>query len=441
MKPDEQKTIALTTLGCKVNQCDSAALQDMLENAGFHFVSFGQRADIYIINTCVVTARTEAQSRQLIRRALRANAGARVLVTGCYVQKDPEVVFALDQRVHIIGNAEKKDISAYVDRLLTSAESSVKDVSSIAAETQFSTPAFSHFPERTRAFLKIQDGCNSRCSYCIVPSVRGPSRSLPMPEVHARLKRLAVNGYREVVLTGIHLGSWGRDLSPKRSLVELLQLFARDADCAGMRIRISSVEPQEVTGELSAAILELTCICPHLHIPLQSGDPEILRAMRRPYDPVFFSSLIQELAQTIPGLSIGVDVIAGFPGETESRFENTRALLAGLPISYLHVFPYSRREGTPAAQFSDQVPEQNKKERVRALRSLSDEKKQAFFKNYAGKKLSVLFEGKRDKKTGLLRGIAENYIPVLCAGPDELIGTIADVVVETIDQTTVYGKL
>ncbi len=414
-------TVAIATLGCKVNQCDSAALQEALEQDGCAIVPFSGSADMYIVNTCTVTGSTESQSRQLVRRALRLNEEAQVLVTGCYVQKSTDELCAISNRVHVIGNHEKKDIVAFVEKIVRG-QAAVREVSDIGQEKTFTTPAFSKFMNRSRAFLKIQDGCNARCSYCIVPSVRGRSRSLPPEEVRARLVQLVSSGYQEIVLTGIHLGAFGLDLQPPTSLTKLVKSFGEDDRLADTRIRLSSIEPTEFTEQLRAVFSDVSQVCHHVHVPLQSGDDAVLKQMRRPYTTSLFRDVIERLVDAVPDMNIGIDVIVGFPGETEEQFENTVAFLRDLPAGYLHVFPYSRRQGTPAADFSGQVPERVKKERVHVLRQLSEEMKSRFQEKHIGRTLQVLVESSRDKTTGMLKGFSRNYIPVVFEGSASLFG-------------------
>lgn len=434
----DRKKISISTLGCKVNQCDSAAACESLQNYGCKIVSFDTTADVYIVNTCAVTEKTESQSRQLIRRALKRNPFSQIIVTGCYVQKSPEDLRAISDRVHVVGNREKKDMPLYVAKLLSGC-TNITAVSDICLEKKFTTPAGPHFFERTRAFLKIQDGCNARCSYCIVPSVRGPSRSLPKKDVKLRLQRLIQAGYREVVLCGIHLGAYGLDLVPSTTFCDLLETLESAGSFPGLRIRLSSVEPTEFSDGLIGFLSQSRIICPHLHIPLQSGDTTILKRMGRPYTPLFFSRLIDRLTSAIPDVNIGVDVIAGFPAESEGQFQSTVKLIQSLPVGYLHVFPYSRRQGTAAAGFSRQVPEPVKKKRVNILRQVSTEKKNSFYSYYIRKNIRVLVEGKREKGTGFLKGFSRNYIPVLLDGTDDLIGQEVEVKITRVNKDKVYG--
>ena len=362
------KTIAITTLGCKVNQCDSAAIANQLQEKGYCLVPFTEEADCYVINTCVVTASTEAQSRQLIRRALRLSDKAPVIVTGCYAQQNAGVLREISVRVQVAGNVEKNDLPCLIDSMLKGNEVAFS-VGDIARQSMFTTPGAEIFTGRSRAFLKIQDGCNSHCAYCIVPSVRGPSRSLPPAEVIERMRELAANGYLEIVLSGIHLGAWGMDLRPARCLSDMLRISEEDVSLRNVRVRLSSLEPTEWTDEIIDCVLRSKKLCPHAHIPLQSGDADILLAMGRTYSPEFFKNLVARLAREIPGINIGIDVIAGLPGETDACFDNTFKLLESLPFGYLHVFPYSRRPGTRAALMSAQVPAAVIRERMRILQT------------------------------------------------------------------------
>jgi len=430
--------ISVTTLGCKVNQCDSAAMEESLKNCGYEIVLPSKKADVYIVNTCVVTKKTESQSRQQLRKYLRSSPDCQVIAVGCYAQKSVEELRAVSKRVSVFGNSEKKDIGKYVNELLSNGQAK-QQVSDIFLEKTFSTPASPKFLDRTRAFLKVQDGCNSRCSYCIVPSVRGKSRSLPVTEFISRLHLFADQGYLEVVLTGIHLGAYGHDLDPAVNILEVLAQIEKDDRFSDMRIRLSSFEPGEFSDELVDFFSDSKIICPHVHIPLQSGDPDILKKMRRPYAPSLFSDLTEKLFSAVPGLNLGIDVIVGFPGETDEQFNNTFEFLKKIPAAYLHVFPYSQREGTPAAEFDGQLPDAVKKSRVNILRALSDEKKEKFYEAFIDQTLPVLVEAKRDKKTGALRGFTRNYIPIMFHGDDDLIGKEVLVKLHYVRQDLVVG--
>ena len=403
-------TISITTLGCKVNQFESEALIDALEQRGYGLVPFGERADITIINTCTVTHRADFQSRQMVRRAFRSNPSSLIIVTGCYSQVEPDAFLKMEGVGYLLGNGEKNQIPALLP-LMQKGEFPKVQVGDIQKEKLFSEIPLHCFHRHTRAFLKIQDGCNARCSYCIVPFARGPSRSLQPERVLENLKVLKEKGFKEVVLTGIHLGAYGLDLTPPFPLEMLMRRLEKEE--TPDRIRLSSIEPGDFSPELISILSQSRKVCPHLHISIQSGDDEILKKMNRDYDHSFLSNLIQELHLRIPNLSIGADIIVGFPGETEKKFRHTYGLVESLPFSYLHVFPFSRRKGTPAYQFLQGVDDKEIKKRAEIMRALGKQKRQTYYRQSLNQELSVLVEDRREKGTGRWKGLSRNYIPVL----------------------------
>ena len=432
------QTIAITTLGCKANQFDSALMGTCLEGNGFEIVPFHQWADIYVINTCTVTHKADYQSRQLIRRAHRLNPSSLIVVTGCYAQVYPEEVRAVDGVGVILGNAEKTSIANALRNPPTGSRPIVR-VGDIEKEREIGEGDVYRFPGHTRALLKIQDGCNASCAYCIIPRARGRGRSLDPRRAITHLQRLGEGGFKEVMITGIHLGIYGLDLSPPTSLAELCKKM--EGVPSPQRIRLSSIEPCDFSPELIQSIASSPKVCHHLHIPMQSGDDDILRRMNRTYDGAFFPDLIHTLIQRIPDLNIGVDVIAGFPGEGERQFRKTYDLLEKSDIGYLHVFPYSGRRGTEAYEFPNQVNPQTKKRRCEELRALGRRKRTAFQERFIGGELEVLVEGKRDKLTGLLKGYSRNYIPVLIEGKDHLVNREVRVVATGLDNGQVLGQV
>jgi threonylcarbamoyladenosine tRNA methylthiotransferase MtaB len=435
---ESPRRVALATLGCKVNQCESAAVADRLRQLGHTVVGFDAEADVFIINTCTVTARTDFQSRQLVRRAARRNPDAPVIVTGCYAQVAPDKLKELPGVRLVAGNVEKDLIPGLVGTLNGGPADVL--VGDIGQARKFSGLTPDRFPGRTRAFLKIQDGCNARCSYCIVPAARGPSRSMPEDRVLERAAALAAAGYREIVLTGIHLGAWGQDLTPSPDISSLVRRIGERGRVG--RLRLSSIEPLEVTDGLLACLRDSTVLCRHLHIPLQSGDDRILAAMGRHYDREFFRGRIERLVSEIPDLAIGVDVMAGFPGEGDHEFQNTMALLRELPVAYLHVFPYSERPGTTASGMPGKVEEHVRAERAAQLRGLGLAKRQVFVKRLEGSKQVVLVEESRDRKTGRLKGFTGNYIPVcLQGGNRNMMNRFVDVVIESGEAGTATGRV
>ena len=403
-------TISVATLGCKVNQFESEALIDALERKGYALIPFEEGADITIINTCTVTHRADFQSRQIVRRAFRSNPNSLIIVTGCYPQVEPDAFIKMKEVRYLLGNGEKNQIPDLLP-LMQKGEFPRVQVGDIQKETLFSETPFHSFHRHTRAFLKIQDGCNAYCSYCIVPHARGRSRSLHPERVVENLKIFKKKGFKEVVLTGIHLGAYGLDLNPPFPLEKLIKQL--EGEETPHRIRLSSIEPGDFSPELIFTLSQSNKICPHLHIPIQSGDDEILKKMNRGYNHSFLSDLIQELHLRIPRLSIGADVIVGFPGETEEKFQHTYGLVESLPFSYLHVFPFSRRKGTPASQFPKGVDEEAIKKRAESMRELGKQKRQAFYRQFLNQELSVLVEDRKEKETGRWKGLSRNYIPVL----------------------------
>lgn len=417
--------VCITTLGCKSNQYDSSALEDLLRCSGIETVPFPSFADAYIINTCTVTGRTDYQSRQLIRRVRKTNPDAVVIVTGCYAQVSPEEVSGIEGVDYILGNPDKEKVLECLAKGRRPAPLAI--VGDYKEGTPFTLRAKSS-SGRTRANLKIQEGCNKSCSYCIIPKARGASKSLPLAEAEREMDALVEAGFNEMILTGIHLGAYGADLVPELSLVDVLRLIERkDYPC---RFRISSLDPDEVTDELIDVLAGSKRVCNHLHLPLQSGDDKVIRLMHRPYTGKVFAEKVTKLHERVPEISIGVDVIAGFPGEGEAEFENTFSLLAGLPVSYLHIFPFSKRKGTPAAVASGQVHPAVIKQRCQKLFALDVQKRESFHASFINKTAEVLIETSRDKKTGLLKGRARNYIHVTLepdGGTDALKNTFAKV--------------
>ncbi|MHC1697026.1 MAG: tRNA (N(6)-L-threonylcarbamoyladenosine(37)-C(2))-methylthiotransferase MtaB [Geobacteraceae bacterium] len=426
------KKISFVTLGCKTNQFESAAMTEAVRKEGYQVVPAGEAADISVINTCTVTARTDAESRRLIRRAVRENPAARVVVTGCYAQIASEEISTLPGVALIIGNSEKRDLLDLLRNLGEEQQIKVADISKVQETGPLILETFA---EHTRAFLQIQNGCDSRCSYCIVPHVRGPSRSVSLDDALEGIRTFARQGFQEVVLTGIHLGAFGLDLSPPASLLELLSLAEREKIVP--RLRLGSIEPTEIPTELINLIATGQTLCPHLHIPLQSGDDGVLAAMNRPYTSGFFRELVDKLTTAAPALCLGTDIIAGFPGETEEAFERGYRFLESLPLAYFHVFPFSPRQGTPAATMPDPVPPAVIKKRAEALRVLSLRKKRAYFERFLGRELLVLIQQKR--KGGSPRGLSRNYLTVAIPGHTAPVNTEVKVRITGIDKDQLIG--
>ncbi len=428
------KKISFVTLGCKTNQFESAAMTEAARKEGYQIVSAGDAADICVINTCTVTAKTDTESRRLIRRALRTNPAARIVVTGCYAQIAAEEISPMPGVALIIGNTEKRELLQLLRNLGEEQQIKVADISQVRKTGPLILETFA---EHTRAFLQVQNGCDSRCSYCIVPHVRGPSRSVCLDDALEGIRTFARQGFQEVVLTGIHLGAFGLDLSPATSLQELLSIAEHEKIVP--RLRLGSIEPTEISAELIELIATGQTLCPHLHIPLQSGDDGVLAAMNRPYNSDFFRELIGKLIAAAPSLCIGTDIIAGFPGETAEAFERGYRFLEKLPLAYFHVFPFSPRQGTPAATMPDPVPPAVVKKRAEALRILSLRKKRAYFESFLGREVQVLIQEKRNG--GNLKGLSRNYLSVAISGHTAPVNTEVTVRITGIEADQVSGVI
>ncbi|HIC92126.1 MAG TPA: tRNA (N(6)-L-threonylcarbamoyladenosine(37)-C(2))-methylthiotransferase MtaB [Syntrophaceae bacterium] len=428
------KTVLIHTLGCKVNQCESAYMGEVLSRYGFSPALEG-KADICIVNTCTVTQRADYQSRQLIRRVIKENPEASIIVTGCCAQIAAGEIASIPGVDYIIGNKEKAGILHIIKNASKQISPKIY-VSPFTVHDKIQDMCVEGFMDKTRAFLKIQDGCDAYCTYCIVPYARGRSRSLLPHRVFKHIKLLTQNGYKEIVLTGIHLGHYGLDLSPQTNILDLLRTLEEITHC---RIRLSSLEPTELSLSFIRHMAASKIMCPHLHIPLQSGDDNILKRMNRTYSISYFKDLIHEIIENIPDICIGVDVMAGFPGEEEREFINTYTLIESLPIGYLHVFPYSRRKGTQAFRFPHHVASATVTARAKKLRELGNRKRRAFYQKNLRKMAQVLVECKRDTHTGLLKGFTKNYIPVLIEGDDDLKNQIVEVELKDIIEDSTYN--
>jgi threonylcarbamoyladenosine tRNA methylthiotransferase MtaB len=433
---------AMTTLGCKVNQFESEAIAQYLKASGWTMVRNEGESNVHIINTCTVTQKASTQSRQAIRKAIRSHPLARIIVTGCDAQTETEDIQKINGVHAIIGHGDKHKIP---EMILSSPPPKrspypVTICRDIHHEYEFRQIPVPVNGSRTRPFLKIQDGCDAFCTYCIVPYARGPGRSMPPKSVLENIRQIESAGFHEVVLSGIHLGTYGLDLTPKTNLMDLLKSLENLKLIH--RIRLSSIEPRELTDDIIKLVSESVILCRHFHIPLQSGDDLILNKMHRPYTGAFFSDRVSKIHASIPEAAIGVDLLVGFPGETEAAFENTYALIQALPVTYLHVFPFSARRGTPASRFSDPVPVQVIKERCRKLRELGLLKKSKFYNKFIHKKVEVLIEDKQYGSKHLLKGMTSNYIPVFLKGEDDIKNTIVGVRIDRVnDDNSLFGTI
>jgi threonylcarbamoyladenosine tRNA methylthiotransferase MtaB len=429
----------ITTLGCKVNQAESEAIAQNLMSSKWLSAGDLEKADICIVNTCAVTQKAAMQSRQAVRRAIRANPNANIIVTGCYAQTAPQEIKTIEGVNYIVGHGEKHNIGRMIRTAgIRARDDAIAIGDDIHKKRPFASMTIANAVRRTRPFLKIQDGCDAFCTFCIVPHARGRSRSMPLEEVLINIGKLAKAGYREVVLTGIHLGVYGHDLSPKTNLATAMGRISelRPID----RVRLSSIEPFEITEKIIDQVLKSDIFCRHFHIPLQSGDLGILENMSRPYSPRFFGDLINKIYQIMPDAAIGVDALIGFPGESDLAFENTYNLIEKLPISYLHVFPFSARPGTKAAELPDKVDVGIMKERCERLRILGNDKRKKFFKGFIGQVLPILVETKREASTNFLKGMSSNYVPVLIDAGDNLKNKIVDVRIQKLEGMKLFGN-
>ncbi len=429
------KTYYIKTLGCKVNRYESDGIATDLEKNGFKKAKAIKDANVCIINTCTVTSKAGMQSRQAIRKIANDNPNAKIIVTGCHAQIEPEKIKLINNVDFIVDHKNKFKISNSLISNTFINQSNEESQFNKCTDSIFRS--FKHLVtgEMTRAYLKIQDGCNAYCTYCIIPYARGKSRSMPEDEVIANLKSLYSKGFNEAVLTGIHIGAWGLDFQTKSNFSKLLSRIIKTKDLP--RIRISSIEPRELTDNIIDFTKNTAKLCDHFHIPLQSGDDEILKKMKRPYDTKYFKQLIININKKIPDASIGIDVIAGFPGETDQNFENTYSFIENLQIAYLHVFPYSPRKGTKAYDFQNKVNTKKIKDRCAMLRKLSQIKKKNFEKSMLDKTLKAVIQTKNDKRTNMLKGITSNYLSILIKNDQDIKGKIVDIIPKKWDENNV----
>lgn len=422
----ESKTVALHTLGCKLNYSETSAITRLLEQDGYIRKDFNEVADVYVINTCSVTENADKECRQLVRRIQRKSPDSMVVVTGCYAQLKPEEIASIKGVDLVLGAAEKFNITQHIKDLTRG--DPAKICSCDIDDVSVFHPSYS-LGERTRAFLKVQDGCNYNCSFCTIPLARGKSRSDNAGQVIAQAAKLAADGVKEIVLTGINLGDYGHTfISPgeareqKQDFFGLIQLL--DKTDGPERYRISSIEPNLLSNEIIAFVAGSNRFMPHFHVPLQSGSNKILGLMRRRYRKELYADKINMIRTQMPHCAIGVDVIVGFPGESEDDFKETYDFLHSLDISYLHVFTYSERDNTQALQIRPVVPVAVRNERNKILRTLSYKKLQQFRQRHSGETRKVLFE--HSNKNNLIEGYSDNYIKVTAAFKETLVNRIVD---------------
>lgn len=423
------KTVAFHTLGCKLNFSETSSIRRSFEDQGYSAVDFEHGADIYVLNTCSVTDFADKKCRYEVRRALKYSPNAKIIVVGCYAQLKPQEIAEIPGVDLVLGAAEKFNILKYIDGISgTSGKGMV--VAGEVKEANSFVDSYS-FGDRTRSFLKVQDGCDYKCTFCTIPQARGSSRSDTVENVIANANKIAELGVKEIVLTGVNLGDFGNgtevieDNKPKKEALFADLIEELDKVTGIDRFRISSIEPNLLTEEIISFVAQSGKFVPHFHIPLQSGSNKILKAMRRRYQRELYSQRIQWIKNQMPHCCIGVDVIVGFPGESNEDFMDTYHFINGMDISYLHVFTYSERANTPAAVMSDIVPVEVRRERNEMLRILSQKKKMAFTEPHLGSFRKVLFEN--TKKDDVMSGFTDNYIKVSLPKDENMINTVADV--------------
>lgn len=419
-------SVAFHTLGCKVNHYETEAIWQLFKENGYERVDFEKSADVYVINTCTVTNTGDKKSRQVIRRAVRKNPDAVICVTGCYAQTSPAEIMAIPGVDIVVGTQDRVKMLEYIEQYKQERQpiNAVGNIMKTRVYEELDVPAFT---DRTRASLKIQEGCNNFCTFCIIPWARGLMRSRDPKEVIRQAQQLVNAGYKEIVLTGIHTGGYGEDMKDY-NLAQLLRDL--EAQVIGLkRLRISSIEASQITDEIIEVLDQSKVVVRHLHIPIQSGSNTVLKRMRRKYTMEFFADRLNRLKEALPGLAITSDVIVGFPGETEEEFMETYNFIKENRFSELHVFPYSKRTGTPAARMDDQIDEEVKNERVHRLIELSDQLAKEYASQFEGEVLEVIPEElyKENPNSGLYVGYTDNYLKVKFEASEDMIGKLVKV--------------
>ncbi|WP_315168184.1 tRNA (N(6)-L-threonylcarbamoyladenosine(37)-C(2))-methylthiotransferase MtaB [Metaclostridioides mangenotii] len=430
------KKVAFYTLGCKVNQYETEAMLEMFEKDGYEHVNSEDYADVYVINTCTVTHMSDRKSRQYIRRVKKVNPDALIAVVGCYSQVSPEEILDIDEVNLVMGTNDRRNIVEEIKNLdLSKKISTVDDIMKIK---EFEEIEISQTNDKTRAFMKIQDGCDRYCSYCIIPYARGRVRSRDIRSVVDEAENLVKNGYKEVVLTGIHVASYGKDL--KEDQLTLLDVIKKLSQIDGLeRIRLSSVEPILFTDEFVNEISTNKKLCPHYHLSLQSGCDETLNRMNRRYTTKEYKEIVDRLRDAIPNVAITTDIIVGFPGETDEEFTSTYNFLKEIELTQMHVFKYSIRKGTPAATMGDQVDPQIKHDRSEKLIKMSSKNFAKFASRFIGKELEVLFE--KNVKDDVYEGLTTNYIRVYAKSDTDIQGLIKKVKIIDVKDNFIEGSL
>lgn len=426
-------TAAFYTLGCKVNQYETEAMIELFKNEGYEICDFSEKADVYVINTCSVTHMGDRKSRQMIRRAKKQNPKAVIAVSGCYSQTAPEEILSIDGVNLVIGNKGRNKITSLIENL--TCESKVNAVSDIMSTHDFEELHIENYTDRTRAYIKIQDGCSQFCSYCIIPYARGPVRSRPESEIISEIEKLTKKGFTEIILVGIHVASYGKDLK-NTSLEDLL--IKVDKIEGVKRIRMSSIEPMTLNKEFVEKVKASTKLCPHFHISLQSGCDETLKRMNRHYTTDKYLEIVNGLRDAFSECAITTDIMVGFPGETDEEFDKTAEFVKKADFAEAHVFMYSQRKGTPAAKRPDQIAPQIKEERSKKIIELTNQSRDKFLSQFVGQVKEVLFE---QIVGGYFEGKTANYITVRIKTNENLQGIYKNVLFEELKDGVIYGTI
>lgn len=427
------KKVAIYTLGCKVNQYESESMIEMFKAEGFEIVDYEDVADYYVINTCTVTSISDRKSRQFMRRAKKRNPESVIVVVGCYSQVNPEQVEAIEEVNIVLGTNEKKHILSYLDGATST--SKIVHVEEIMKVKTYDEMSIEDTVDKTRVFMKIQDGCNQFCSYCIIPYARGPIRSRNPENILSEAKILAEKGFKEIVLTGIHLSSYGKDLKTT-SLIEVIEMLDKIEGIK--RIRLGSLEPKIITEEFVDRLSKLNNFCNHFHLSLQSGSDTVLQRMNRRYDTAMYFEKVQLLNKELKDVSITTDIIVGFPGETDQEFVETCEFVKKVGFSKVHIFKYSPREGTKAAEMKDQIHGEIKTNRSHELQVVCTEVEEDYNHQFIGKEISVLFE---EVIEGRFEGLTEGYLRVSVASLENLVNEIRNIKITEYKNGVLYGHL
>lgn len=432
------KKVAFYTLGCKVNTYDTEALAEIFEKKGYTIVNFEEKADVYVVNTCTVTNLGDRKSRKMIRKAKKMNEDAIIVVAGCYAQTAPEELIRISEVNLVIGNKDRKNIVNLVEEISENKKDKINAVGNIMEEANFEDLSVYEMKGKTRAFIKIQEGCNQFCSYCIIPYARGLIRSRRPESVLKEVKKLVDANYNEVVLTGIHVASYGRDLEDS----SLLQLIQEIHEVEGIeRIRLSSLEPRLLTKDFLKELSKLPKFCPHFHISLQSGSDSVLKAMKRKYTTAEYKQYVQIVREYFPLASITTDIMVGFPGEGEREFRETYNFAKEIAFSKIHVFKYSPRKGTPAAKYPNQVNGKVKEERSKKLIALAEKMEREYYHEFIETTKKVLFEQEDPNRNGCYEGLTDNYIRVFAQSNEDIKGQIKSVLLERTYKNHMEGKI